>query len=343
MLKVSAFTGGAHVPSARFRVRQYIAGLREHDIQLTERFARFGRYPPARHWPRPFWAIGSMASRIPAVVGSHANDLTLLQRELLSTFLTLEPFTKSPRLLDVDDAIWLNRGGHYVRRLAAMCDGVICGNDYLAEHFQQWSSHVEILPTAVDTDLFTPGGHSARRPGRIGWVGVSANLPNLDLCAPALESVLGRHAGAELWIVCDRPPTSARLRHVPFRFLPWSSQTELEVVQSLTAGIMPLHDSEWARGKCSFKMLLYMACSVPVVVSPVGMNGQVLERGPVGFGARSAREWEEALDLLLTDHAAAAEMGERGRRVVETEFSVRALTPRLAGILRRAAGVSAEA
>jgi glycosyltransferase involved in cell wall biosynthesis len=283
-----------------------------------------------------------MASRVPAVVASHASDVTLLQRELLSTFVTLEPLTKSPRLLDVDDAIWLNRGGGYVRRLAAMCEGVICGNDYLAEHFGQWNSHIEILPTAVDTELFTPAGPATRHAGRIGWVGVSANLPNLDLCAPALESVLSRHAGAELWIVCDRPPTSGRLRHLPLTFVPWSPQAELEVVQSLTVGIMPLHDSEWARGKCSFKMLLYMACRVPVVVSPVGMNGQVLERGALGFGARSVREWEQALDLLLTDHTAASEMGAEGRRVVEREFSVRALTPRLAGILKRAGRLRSE-
>ncbi|MPZ17083.1 MAG: glycosyltransferase [Luteitalea sp.] len=342
MLKVSAFTGGPDVPSARFRVRQYVAALRRHDIHVTERFTRLGRYPPARRWPRPFWAIGSMASRIPAVLASHGSDVTLLQRELLSTFVTLEPFTKSPRLLDVDDAIWLNRRGRYVRRLAAMCDGVVCGNDYLAEHFRQWNSHIDILPTAVDTDVFAPAGAPAKHPGRIGWVGVSANLPNLDLCAPALESVLKRHAGAELWIVCDRPPTSTSLRHVPLRFVPWSPQTELEVVQSLTAGIMPLHDSQWARGKCSFKMLLYMACSVPVVVSPVGMNAQVLNRGSVGFGAQSVRDWEAALDLLVTDHTAATEMGEEGRRVVDREFSVRALTPRLAGILKRAGGMPSE-
>ena len=37
---------------------------------------------------------------------SYRFDLTLLQREMLSTFVTLERLTKRPRVLDVDDAIW---------------------------------------------------------------------------------------------------------------------------------------------------------------------------------------------------------------------------------------------
>jgi len=41
----------------------------------------------------------------------------------------------------------------------------------------------------------------------------------------------------------------------------------------------------WARGKCSFKMLQYMACGIPVVVSPVGMNENVLAMGEIGMGA----------------------------------------------------------
>lgn len=343
MLRVTAFTGGRNVPSARFRVRQYIETLRLHGVDVAERFTRFGRYPPVRRWPRPLWAVGSMVSRVPGLAASRASDVTLLQRELLSTFVTLEPLTKRPRVLDVDDAIWLHRGGRCARRLAAMSERVVCGNDYLAEHFGQWNAHVEILPTAVDTDVFTPGAPGPTHPMRVGWVGQSANLAHLDLCAPALEAVLRRHPGAELWVVCDRPPTSTSLRRVPLRFVPWSPEVEREVLQSLTVGIMPLHDSPWTRGKCSFKMLLYMSCGVPVVVSPVGMNSDVLSRGDVGFGATSVADWEDALETLLTDRTAAAEMGRKGRRVVEEEFSVRALSPRLARILKSAAGLPSEA
>ncbi|MGH9161294.1 MAG: glycosyltransferase family 4 protein [Vicinamibacteraceae bacterium] len=338
MLRVTALTRGRDSPAARFRVRQYAAPLMAHGIRLDERYPRVGGVPPERRWLRPAWAVGAIVSRLPAVIASHRGDLTLLLRELFPTAVTLEPLTREPRVLDVDDAIWLHRRGRFVHRLARMANVLVCGNDFLAEHLGQWNRNIEILPTAVDTDVFVPPTRSPERATRIGWVGTSSNLQYLEVCAPALESVLRRHPDVELCVVCDRAPSSPSLRRLRLRYVPWSPQAELDLLGSSSVGVMPLHDSLWARGKCSFKMLLYMACGIPVVVSPVGMNTYVLGRGNVGFAAASVREWEEALETLMTDRAAAEEMGREGRRVVQEEFSVRTLAPRLARILKRAAG-----
>lgn len=340
MLRVTALTRGRRSPAARFRVRQYVAPLRQHGIALDERYPRVGGMPPERRWLRPAWAVGAIVSRVPAVIASHRADLTLLLRELFPTTVTLEPLTRGPRVLDVDDAIWLHRRGRFVHRLARIANLIVCGNEFLAEHLSQWNRNVEILPTAVDTDVFAPPACSRDRVTRIGWVGTSSNLPYLEICAPALESVLRRHPDAELCVVCDRPPTSASLRRLRLQYVPWSVQAELDLLESSSIGIMPLDDSLWARGKCSFKMLLYMACGMPVVVSPVGMNNDVLGRGTVGFAAASVRDWEEALETLVTDRTTAEAMGREGRRVVQQEFSVRALAPRLARILKHAAGCS---
>ena len=51
-------------------------------------------------------------ARFPGVIASSGSDVTLFQRELLSTVATLECLTRRPRVLDVDDAIWLERAGH---------------------------------------------------------------------------------------------------------------------------------------------------------------------------------------------------------------------------------------
>src|SRR5438552_12916973 len=148
MLHVAAFTGGRQVPSARLRIRQYAPLLECHDIVLHEYRSPLGTYPPKGHTLRVPWGVGSLAARIPQIVQSHQCDVTVLQREMLSTFVTLESLTRRPRIFDIDDAIWIYRGGHFARRLAALSDGVICGNTFLADWFSKLNANVVILPTA---------------------------------------------------------------------------------------------------------------------------------------------------------------------------------------------------
>ena len=46
---------------------------------------------------------------------------------------------------------------------------------------------------------------------------------------------------------------------------------------NFNVGLMPLPDTEWARGKCGFKALQYMALGVPPVVSNVGVNAEIVD------------------------------------------------------------------
>jgi glycosyltransferase involved in cell wall biosynthesis len=101
----------------------------------------------------------------------------------------------------------------------------------------------------------------------------------------------------------------------------------------MSIGLMPLENTSWARGKCSFKLLTYMACGVPAVASPVGMNVEVLAGGG-GMAARGPDEWIDAIHSLLDEQALAQRMGQQGRDVVLRDYSLSALTPRLARILR---------
>ena len=63
------------------------------------------------------------------------------------------------------------------------------------------------------------------------------------------------------------------------KFVKWCPENEVSAIQDIDIGLMPLKDSEFQRGKCSYKMLTYMSCERPVVVSPVGMNADVLKMG----------------------------------------------------------------
>lgn len=181
MIRIAAFTGGISVPSARFRVRQYMPALRWEGVDLAEFYSGVGQYPPRPKWIRPFWALATLAERLPDVVMSHRYDAVLLQREIMSSFVTLELLTTRPRILDVDDAIFLQRGGGFAKRLAGLSDKVICGNNYLAEWFGRWNINVDIIPTAVDTARYLPNTEikPSDSPLVIGWIGTSGNYKYL--------------------------------------------------------------------------------------------------------------------------------------------------------------------
>ena len=324
------------MPSARFRVRQYIGALRLFGVEITEFASRVGSYPPAKRASRVWWGICALGERFPDVLRSHRFDVTLLQRELLSTLVTLEPLTNSPRILDVDDAIWLYRGGHAARRLARLTDRIICGNAYLADWFGALNKNVGILPTGIDTERYVPRPSKNEDSPRlvIGWIGTSPNLRYLRGIEQDLATVLRQRPNAELHVVCDQAPSLPSLDQSRLKFVPWAEDIEIASLQQMDIGIMPLEDSMWARGKCSFKMLQYMACGLPSVVSPVGTNAEILRSGNVAIGA-SEGEWVEALTSLIDDRRMRAVLGAAARRMVEEHYSVRALAPRFAAHLKR--------
>jgi glycosyltransferase involved in cell wall biosynthesis len=331
-VRVAAFTGGRWVPSARFRIRQFVEPLSRLGVDLRERWPGLGAYPPHRRSLRPAWLAGTLAQRLPQVVASWGADVVLLQREMVSTLPTFEGLTRRPRVVDIDDAVHLYRDGFAARRLAALADLVVVGNPWLAEIWRQWTPAVEILPTGVDTERCVPSAIPERP--TIGWIGSGGNLHYLTRIAPALATVAARFPGIEIAVCCDRRPN---LPGLPVRFVPWAPEIEAAFLAAISVGIMPLEDSLWERGKCSLKMLQYMAAARPCVVSPVGTNTCLLRKAEIGLAAASVGEWGEALSILLSDRPLAARMGKAGRALAEREYSVGVLAPRLASLLRRVA------
>jgi glycosyltransferase involved in cell wall biosynthesis len=330
VIKIAAFTGGLSVPSARFRVRQYIPALAAQGVIVDEIGLRGGAYPPAAKWQRPIWAAARLAALGIAAAKSYRYDTVLLQREMMSSFITLEPLTRSPRVLDVDDAIHLQRGGGYARRLAEISERVIVGNSFLADWYSQWNRDVVIMPTGIDSEVYVPQQARPDGPVVIGWIGTSANHAYLIEIETALRRVLENHCDSHLKIVSDKAPPFTKLAPDRWTFVPWCEANEIADIQTIDIGIMPLADTPWSRGKCSFKMLQYMSCGLPVVVAPVGMNKQVLSEGDIGFAATTAQEWIEAIDALVISAKTRTQMGEEGRSVIEKKYAIKVLAPQFA-------------
>jgi glycosyltransferase involved in cell wall biosynthesis len=137
--------------------------------------------------------------------------------------------------------------------------------------------------------------------------------------------------------MADQAPRFTKIPEGRVRYFPWSPDAEAPFVRKLDVGIMPLFFNDWCRGKCSFKMLQYMASGLPVVVSPVGMNEEVLGMGQVGFPARNEGDWYDALDTLYKDHDLGHRLGLAGREIVVKHFSRKIVSSRLAEIFHECA------
>jgi glycosyltransferase involved in cell wall biosynthesis len=119
--------------------------------------------------------------------------------------------------------------------------------------------------------------------------------------------------------------------------LPWTEDSEVSLIQSMDIGLMPLPETPWTRGKCAYKLIQYMACGLPVVASPVGVNCEVVEHGVNGFLAATNEEWRSAVETLMSDADLRRRMGNAGRKKVEESYSLQVWGPRVAQMLRRVA------
>jgi glycosyltransferase involved in cell wall biosynthesis len=336
LIKVAALTGGLNDPGSRFRIRQYIPRLANKDIVVREYIPYFGK---SCGLPSPF----KTCARIPAIFQSRDADLVWISRELVQGYETFERLLKRPRVMDVDDAIWLSwpLGRITAADIARAMDTVVVGNNYLAEYFGRYCKKVHVLPTAIDLARYQLRPNLAGEPPEkfvIGWTGLACNYRYLRTVAPVLQQFIQDHKQTELMLISNLPwkynlPSADKVK-----FITWSKENEVTSLYSMSVGIMPLIDDRWTKGKCSFKMLQYMAVGLPVVVSPVGMNRDVLQKGNCGFAAASPDEWYEALDCLYNDWSLQTKLGRAGRKVVEDFYNADIVATELANIFKSLVG-----
>ncbi len=349
---------GRKGPSSRMRHDQFLPRLAADGIAVDS--APF--FPDAyldalyagRRWPLPKVA-GCYARRVAALLGARRHDLLWIEKETLPwlpyaverTLLALAP----PYVVDFDDAWFHHYDRHrspLVRRLlgdkldrlmrgAAL---VTAGNPYLAERAERAGARrVAILPTVVDLDRYPVQAGPARTgpartgPLRVGWIGSPATAGYLDRLAGPLTRLTAEGLIRPVLIGAG----DAALPGLDAERIPWTEAGETAALNSLDAGIMPLLDNPWERGKCGYKLIQYMACAKPTVASPVGVNPAIVADGVTGLLADDPGAWETALRTLAADPDRCRRMGEAGRARVERAYSLQAVAPRLAALLRSAA------
>jgi glycosyltransferase involved in cell wall biosynthesis len=338
-------------PGQRYRIEQWAPYLREQGIELE--FAPFADaelasrlYEPGRHLGKAALMIEAWLAAIKHSWRASAFDAVYLYREasLIGPALLERLISqRNPKLVyDFDDAIWQryvsprNRYFSYLKApgktktLCRLATAVVVGNEYLAQFARRYNPSVTIIPSTVSLRQYRPAPREGRGRDRvIGWTGSHSSIQYLGIVKGALQR-LARRLRFRLRIIGVE---GFSIPGVDVECIPWASSTEIEDLWPIDVGIMPLSEDPWTLGKCAMKAIQYLGVGVPAVVSPVGMNPEVVEHGVTGFHARCEDEWVETLARCLDDSTLRTRMGEAGRSVVAARYSAEVQAPRLATIL----------
>lgn len=339
--------------SSRLRMMQYVPALERAGFSVSVESLFDAAYLDDLYaGRRNGWAIlGAYRRRLAGLRRIRDVDLVWLEKEALPWLpagAELSMFSKkAPIVADYDDAVFhrydqhprrLVRGllGEKIAGVMRRVDLVLAGNSYLGEYAAQAGARrVEVVPTVVDAETYRAEPRSCSgETVTVGWIGTPATWRE---CVQPFFSML-RHTigeqGVRLLLVGagDAAPNSPAIVSRD-----WSEVREVDDIRDMDIGIMPLPDTPWMQGKCGYKLIQYMACGLPVVASPVGVNTEIVEHGVNGFLADTEEEWRKALETLIGDPELRERMGRAGRRKVEAWYSLQVQGPRVARLLANVA------
>ena len=328
-------------PSQRFRFEQYLDFLESNGFTIA-----FYPFNNQKTW-KTIYAEGKVFKKILGMLGSflrrwgllfqlHKADYLFIHREAaqmgppLFEWIIAKVLRKK-YIYDFDDAIWLpnySESNARFHRLKAYWKVTYCmkwayqvtaGNNYLAEFAKQYNTNVQIIPTTIDTENYHNKTINYEKEELvIGWTGSHTTMHYLDELVPVLQQLENKYDFTFTVI-------SNEARHLPLKslkFVPWSKETEIKELLQFSIGVMPLKADQWSNGKCGFKALQYMSLGIPSVISPVGVNTEIITNGENGYTPSGSKEWTEALEKLLIDRSLRHKLGKQGQDTIQKHYSV---------------------
>lgn len=218
------------------------------------------------------------------------------------------------------------------QRMVAMADMIIVGSSYLANLAALFNKTVEVIPIGLDVKSYFPKIAPALDGKiRLVWIGSAATLRYLKQISSVLENIGLVYKNAILRIVGDE---FFDLTNIPVEKIAWSPQTRFVGLTESDIGLAPLPDDRFSQGKCSFKVLEYMASGLPVVGSAVGTNPDHIVDDVTGFLVKDSDQWFAALSRLIENADLRRTMGRQGRKHTE-KFDVSIVGQRLAAVIAK--------
>ncbi len=329
-------------PAQRFRFEQFLDYFKkngfsyEHSHFISDRddkhFYRRGAY-----FRKIKLVLKAIFVRLKDISRASEFDIIFIQREafMLGTSFFERGFRRSKAKLiyDFDDSIWLGdtsdankkfRWLKYPGKIAniiALSDMVFAGNKYLANYASYYNTNVRVVPTTIDTDVHKriPGNRLPNGKVCIGWTGSMTTIKHFEHAVPVLKKLKEKYGDKiEIRVIGDESYGNDELG---IKGQHWDKKNEIRDLSVFDIGIMPLPNDEWTKGKCGLKGLQYMSLEIPAIMSPVGVNTEIINDGVNGFLADKDEEWVEKLSILIEDSELRKKIGQEARKTVLEKYS----------------------
>jgi glycosyltransferase involved in cell wall biosynthesis len=328
-------------PSQRFRFEQYFSFLELEGFEV-----KLFPFLDEKTW-KTLYSEGNVVQKIKGVLWSFLKRFFLLfsLRKADYIFIHREASHLGPPIFewliakvlnrkyiyDFDDAIWLpnySESNAKFHRLKAYWKVNYCmkwayqisaGNQFLADYARQFNTNVQIIPTTIDTENYHTG-NTEYYPEKIivGWTGTHTTMRYLDALVPVFD-YLNTKFDYTIRVISNEKPSF----HLPnLEFVKWKKETEIDDLKSFSIGIMPLVKDQWSEGKCGFKGLQYMSLGIPTIMSPVGVNTEIIEHGLNGIIASNDEDWTQALEMLIVNAEFRKQIGRNGKLTISDRYSV---------------------
>jgi len=334
-------------PSSRFRVYQYLSHLKRLGIHcqvrpfMGSRFYKIAYQPGKLHLKIMFFIV-STVNRILDLAKIRGYDIVIIHREAfpfgppIFEWIVAKVIGK-PCIYDFDDAIYLKETSPHNKivdflkspsktaKIMKMCKYIIAGNSFLGDYTQRFNDKVAVIPTPVDTERYCPQP-KVKQSNTVtaGWIGSHTTSEYLLPLRPVFSKLKEKNLRLEIKLV----GLGGLVNSFPeATCVNWKLEDEISVFRSFDIGIMPLPDTQWAKGKCGFKIIQYMAFGIPVVCSPIGVNKEIVIEGYNGIFAESEEEWLQAIQKLIDDKELREKLGQNGRDTVEGKYSLKVMIP----------------
>jgi glycosyltransferase involved in cell wall biosynthesis len=340
--------------SSRYRALQYFPYLKDRRWTiswqpfLTDAYLDLFYESGRRSWWEGFAAIGRRNRY--AFAGLSSFDVIYVENEIfprVPSWLERLLFpTSATVVVDYDDAVFMPyRNSPLLKNKIASVIGsaaeVIVGNEFLRSYAASYNSRVNVIPTVIDLSKYRPKeDYSLNDPNGvvIGWIGTPSTARHLAAFASVLRKLSAKHA---ILVRCVGTSADFRLPGICVQNLPWSEESEAEIIRTFDIGIMPLLDESFVLGKCGLKLIQYMGCGVPAIGQAVGANAEIITDGCDGYLAASGDQYLDKLERLIAGRDLRRSLGRAGRRTVEERYSLQVQASRFCDVLTRAAGTRA--